>query len=440
MLEASTPSHLPQTYFAPPGRDTPEDFARKVEIVRNSPLLTASLNAIPGMVMILNAHRQIVAANQAMLRVLQVGDHDLLEKRPGEVVGCVRPKEGPDGCGTSRHCATCGAVNAILDSQTQNAQVVRECRILTEGDSGPGAMDLRVAATPIEVEGERFILVAVVDISQPKRMAVLQRVFFHDVLNTAGCISGYADYLAKEHEAVNEVSELLTHLSEQLIEEINAQRDLVLAESGDLTLQVDMLVTKQVLDDLRKHYLKSPVAAERKIELGEVWNGIIWTDRRLLMRTGEHAEERLGGNRQGPSSDYGVLRSRRASRVCGPQPWGHAGGGAASDVPAVVQHEGANRARHRHLQHGTSRRAIPWREGRVRQPTTRRHDLHLEPSQVPPPRLEIPEPNRKPGDQSSYTDTFGGLALRRRPCWPDTPLLTLRRPPAGPMSAEGSCG
>ena len=284
MLEASTPSNAHETLFAPAGRDTPEDFARKVEVVRNSPLLMASLNAIPGMVMILNSNRQIVAANQAMLRILQVADHDLLQKRPGEVVGCVRPKEGPDGCGTSRHCATCGAVSAIMESQTQKVQVMRECRIVTEDKSGSGALDLRVAATPIDVEGERFIVVAVEDISQPKRMAVLQRVFFHDVLNTAGCISGYADFLANEHEAVDEVSELLTHLSEQLIEEINAQRDLVSAEAGDLVLKVDTLTTKQVLDDLRKQYLKSPVLGERKIELGQVWSGVICTDRRLLMR------------------------------------------------------------------------------------------------------------------------------------------------------------
>ena len=144
MHDPSTSSHVPETYFAPAGRDAPEDFARKVEIVRNSPLLNAFLNAIPGMVMILNANRQIVAANQAMLRVLQVADHDVLEKRPGEVIGCMRPKEGPDGCGTSRHCVTCGAVSAILESKKQNTQVVRECRILTEEDSGPGAMDLRV--------------------------------------------------------------------------------------------------------------------------------------------------------------------------------------------------------------------------------------------------------------------------------------------------------
>jgi signal transduction histidine kinase len=284
MVNETEPSKAPETYFAPSGRDTPEDFSRKQDVVRNRPLLTAALNAIPGMVMILNTNRQIVAANQAMLRVLQVTADDLLEKRPGEVVGCVRPKEGPDGCGTSRYCVTCGAVDAILKSQSQNTQVVRECRILTQSESDAGALDLRVAATPIVVEGEHFIVVAVEDISQPKRLAVLQRVFFHDVLNTAGCISGYADYLVQQHEAVAEVSELLTHLSEQLIEEINAQRDLVLAESGDLVLQSDILIVKQVLEELRRQYLKNPVASERRIDLRDVWEGVIWTDQRLLMR------------------------------------------------------------------------------------------------------------------------------------------------------------
>lgn len=284
MSSESTSSHLPQTYFAAAGRDTTDDFARKVAIVRNSTLLTAALDALPGMVMILNQHRQIVAVNRAMVRVLEMASDDLLEKRLGEVIGCVRPREGPDGCGTSRHCVTCGAVNAILESQSQQTQVIRECRVITEQPSGGGALDLRVAATPMEVDGERFILVAVDDMSQPNRMAVLQRVFFHDVLNTAGCISGYADYLAREHAAVDEVSALLTYLSEQLIEEINAQRDLVLAEAGDLTLQVDMLTTRKILDDVRTQYAKSPVATGRQIDLRNVWNGIVWTDRRLLTR------------------------------------------------------------------------------------------------------------------------------------------------------------
>lgn len=294
------PSHVPPTFFAPAGRDSPEAFTRKVAAVRNHPLLTAALDAIPGMVMILNAQRQIVATNQAMQRVLGAAKGSLLEKRPGEVLGCIRPKHGPDGCGTSRFCVTCGAVNAILESQNRKAQVVRECRILIEDESGPGAMDLRVAATPIEVEGEPLIVVAVEDISEQKRKLVLERVFFHDVLNTAGCILGYADYLAQARDAVDEVSDLLIRLSEQLVEEIHAQRDLVLAEAGDLEIQTEIVMPRQVLDALRQQYLRNPVAAGRGIVLGRVWDGSIRTDRRLLTRIlGNMLKNGLEATREG---------------------------------------------------------------------------------------------------------------------------------------------
>ena len=126
-------------------------------------------------------------------------------------------------------------------------------------------------------------------------MAVLQRVFFHDVLNTAGCISGYADFLTHDPKAVEKVSELLIRLSEQLAEEICAQRDLLSAESGDLTLQVDMLVPAQVLNDLRAQYLKNPAATDRNIQLQNVWKGVIWTDRRLLLRIPTSSSARISG-------------------------------------------------------------------------------------------------------------------------------------------------
>ena len=225
-------SKSPDTYFAPAGRDTPDAFARKQRVVENSPLLCEALNAIHDMVLILNEHRQIVAANTAALQMLHAAATDVLEKRPGEAVGCAWSKAGPDGCGTDRHCITCGAVNAILESQEKKIHVVRECRIRVEGPSGSSSLDLKVAATPINVEGERFIILAIEDISQPKRLEVLQRVFFHDVLNTAGCISGYAAHLMKERRSIDEACDWLVRLSDELVEEIKAQRDLLAAEVG----------------------------------------------------------------------------------------------------------------------------------------------------------------------------------------------------------------
>jgi signal transduction histidine kinase len=273
-----------KTHFAPAGRDVPSEVCRKAGIIERVPLLSKALNAMPGMVVILNGNRQIVTANRRFLGVLHASIAELVEKRPGEAIGCIRAKGGPDGCGTSLHCSTCGALHAVMDSMKNHAEAVRECRILVQTPSEIVPLDLRVTATPFEVENEFFVLVAIEDISHEKRVAVLQRSFFHDVLNTAGCIQGYADYLASDSTSDSEVCQRLTALSGQLIEEIQSQRDLLHAESGDLETQPVPLKAGQVLEELRSQYLKHPVAANRNISIGPISAGPVITDRQLLQR------------------------------------------------------------------------------------------------------------------------------------------------------------
>jgi nitrogen-specific signal transduction histidine kinase len=283
-LDAPAPLPPAATYFAPAGRDAPSEIRRKTTLIERVPLLSKALDAMPGMVMILNGNRQIVVANRKVVDILGVSVAELVEKRPGEAINCIRANVGPDGCGTGVHCSTCGAVNAVLDCGKHNTEAVRECRILVQTPSEVVPLDLRVTASPFDVEGECFILVAIEDISYEKRVAVLQRTFFHDVLNTAGCIRGYADYLAVDTVSDPEVCQRLTALSGQLIEEIQSQRDLLHAESGDLQTQVVPVKVSQILEELRVQYLKHPVAAKRNIVIGHICEGPILADRRLLQR------------------------------------------------------------------------------------------------------------------------------------------------------------
>lgn len=176
------------------------------------------------------------------------------------------------------------AVQAILESGQQNAQVVRECRIQVNGPADVAARDLRVTATPIRVEGQQFIVVVLEDISEAKRLAVLQRVFFHDVLNTVSAISSLAYCLAAHRQLTDEMCDLMEDLSKQLGEEITAQRDLVAAESGDLAVRVEPVETRQLLEQLRNQYAKHALAAQRNIVLRDVCDGTIQSDRRLLLR------------------------------------------------------------------------------------------------------------------------------------------------------------
>ena len=283
-LHAEVPLPPVTTYFAPAGRDPPAELCRKAAIIERLPLLKNALDAMPNMVMILNGNRQILAANRKFLTILGASVGEIVEKRPGEAINCIHAKAGPDGCGTGMHCTHCGAVNAIIDSMKSNAETVRECRILARTPSEVVPLDLRVTASPFEVENEIFLMVAVEDISHEKRVAVLQRTFFHDVLNTAGCIQGYADYLAADSAPDSEVCRRLSTLSAQLIEEIQSQRDLLHAESGALKTQPVPLKASQVLQELRNQYLKHRVAAERSVSIGPAWEGTIITDQSLLYR------------------------------------------------------------------------------------------------------------------------------------------------------------
>ncbi len=204
--------------------------------------------------------------------------------RPGEALKCIHAADGPDGCGTGLTCMTCGAVNAVLDCVKSNARAVRECRVLASTPAGEVPLDLRVTATSFQVDGDGFVLAAIEDISHEKRVAVLQRAFFHDVLNTAGCIQGYVDYLAAESSSDQEVHDWLAALSRQLIEEILSQRDLLSAESGEMKTQPVPFKAHQVLEELRSQYLKHPVAGGRAIAIGPAWEGTIVADRQLVLR------------------------------------------------------------------------------------------------------------------------------------------------------------
>lgn len=274
------------TYFAPAGRDTPEELQRRRQAVGSVPLLQHTIDAMPDMVLILNGLRQTVGANRRLLETLACDFSQVLGRRPGELLGCKNAGTGPDGCGTACACSLCGAVNAILESQRSEATVTRECRISLATPAG-AALDLKVSASSVDVDGERFTICVAKDISDQKRLGVLARLFFHDVINLAGSIQGYTELLQERvptQDAQDEELAELAQLSEELVEEIRAQRDLTYAENGELEPEFQPLQTQALLQHLQHISARQPVARQRTVALGEIWQGEIITDARLLRR------------------------------------------------------------------------------------------------------------------------------------------------------------
>lgn len=252
--------------------------------------MVAVLEAVPGFAMVLNEQRQIVAANQRVLDATgaKTGG-ELVGKRPGDAIGCRNAREAPDGCGTAHACAFCGAVQAVIRSQQTQKTEVRECRIPL--DSGrAGAFDAEIVARPTNIDGIPFTVVAMRDISSEKRRRVLERVFFHDVLNTASGMRGLVSVLQDDlpQGAGEEYLSLLDELCDQLVENIVQQRQLLAAESGELATNPMFVSVSDLLGAIRSVYCRHDVAEGRRLELLEPLDVDVVTDVSLARRVLEN--------------------------------------------------------------------------------------------------------------------------------------------------------
>lgn len=271
------------TEFASAERAPEHEIWRQAQLFANNPLLDALLDAVPNIVLVVNEQRQVVYANAALSALPGFArDGSPLGRRPGEILDCTHADDTAGGCGTSEFCRTCGAVRAIL-SALHGTQSVQECRIVQAGGT---ALDLRVQSTPLHVAGHQFVVFTAVDISHEKRRRALERIFFHDILNTASVLKGFADILQDATpDEIALVREHFAHYADRLVDEINAQRELAAAENDDLIVHMETVDALGLLHEIASAYSHHPVANDCCIVvMPEAQAVTLTSDRTLLGR------------------------------------------------------------------------------------------------------------------------------------------------------------
>ncbi len=230
--------------------------------ILNDSMLTAVVDATEAFIAILDSEREIVFANQT---ILDAFDHDLVQAlglRFGALAGCRNADGAPDGCGTTPGCMECGS-NQAIRAVAGGSRVQEECRILRR-DGEP--IDLAVTATPLLIGGDTYTLLTAVDISDRKRRESLERIFFHDIMNTASGMQGLSTMIrAVPAEERDELLDMLESASTQLIDEISAQRELLAAETTGLETNPQNVHSLQMLHTVAGLYASHDVAAGKRL-------------------------------------------------------------------------------------------------------------------------------------------------------------------------------
>jgi len=244
-----------ETRFLPSARATRGELESDSKVLSETALLESVFNALPELLLVLNEQRQAVLANNAVLRLLGIEDLNLvLGKRPGELFRCEHACQAADagGCGTTEYCRNCGAVLAIVAAMNGNRET-RECRITIRANGGIHAVDFRVTAYPLIVSGRKFVAVYLLDISSEKRRQVLERLFMHDIANSAGAVETVMGMLtdpAIAAESTKELTALGSRAARQLLDEVNSQRMLLAAEQDQLAVNPISMMTREVFESV----------------------------------------------------------------------------------------------------------------------------------------------------------------------------------------------
>jgi signal transduction histidine kinase len=265
-------------------KKAPRDkLEEQIQVFRDDQFVRRLLDAIPSLLAVLNSHRQIIYANRSLIDMLEVdGESSLLGQRPGDVFECVHVFDSADGCGSGELCQSCGALVAILSGEKR----IEECRMTRLRESRIQAHELQVTTTPFEYAGETFTIFSIEDKSAEHRRQMLERIFFHDIMNIVGSIKGFAELLElHEQEDKEKLYLQIREAAEQVIGEVETQRVLSDAEHGRLELKREFCSATDILQRVVRLYDQHKTKVLRHLNISEnSENHYLVTDQSLLMR------------------------------------------------------------------------------------------------------------------------------------------------------------
>jgi len=214
-------------------------------------ILDDLIAALPYGTAILDESRRVLVSNSIHLDDGQVMViEEFFGSLTGEPLSCLHARQGKGSCTFDGVCRYCGLPNAIIQSQGAGEKVEQETTIQVPGESHSRIVDIRLTVQPLKISERKLMLLTIVDISEAKRKEILERVFFHDILNKTGSLSGIVRYLCEgcESEERDDLLQLTGEVLQELNEEIIMQKQLLAAESGELIIQPVQVNPQELLN------------------------------------------------------------------------------------------------------------------------------------------------------------------------------------------------
>ncbi|MBA4373736.1 MAG: hypothetical protein C0402_12865 [Thermodesulfovibrio sp.] len=135
------------------------------ELLAKTDFLRAVFDAIPSMLLIVDADVRILHLNAAASIGLGLDLKMVRKKRGGEVLHCIHAHEVPEGCGKAPACTDCLIRSSVGQAMRGNKTYRKRTRMQLLNDGIKTDLHILLTASPFEYEGARYVLMAVEDVS-----------------------------------------------------------------------------------------------------------------------------------------------------------------------------------------------------------------------------------------------------------------------------------
>lgn len=160
---------------------------------------------------------------------------------PGDFLKCHNAVEAPDGCGSHEYCQQCTLRYIVKASMQKKERMESDVDFLVCGNQDCSA---HCVSTPFEHEGRVYTVVLLVDKTDKHREFMMERIFLHDILNLSGAMSGIFGCM---ESSADDMVGVARGISDQLMNEIVAQRDFIYARNGVLKPKNALIPASEIM-------------------------------------------------------------------------------------------------------------------------------------------------------------------------------------------------
>lgn len=234
-------------------------------------LVQKIMDAFPQPTALLNPDEKVITVNNSFLKLFSYPNSDhLIGKKPEEIFNCIYANDISYKNQNEEQCYKCGENVSVKGNYVSCIRFTDRCNLTFVYE--PGHLDdihnIKVTSSPLTINGKQLYLFSITDISNDLSRRLVEKIFFHDVLNKAGNIIGILDVLnliGNDDERSDGLYKTLKNTSQDLINEIKYQRDLSASENNELIPIIIPASSLGILNSTRNEIINSDVAFDKEV-------------------------------------------------------------------------------------------------------------------------------------------------------------------------------